>query len=243
MQTRQPTPSMIPGPLITLLSFLALLLLLAGPRPCWSQAASSPVLLYNTFTDGNDAGWTQINRYWHVWHGRYSLDGGYRSDAASRDGFSVTHVGDQTWRNYLFEALFDNINPAGRPSVDVHNVFLFVRVQAPPPNGTFYRIQVWPRWTTDPRGRPGRIPAGLVQLEKFENGNLTAYVFNENSNSVAGTNEIAVSAIGGKIDIWINGQNVLTYTDKIPLLYGGVGIGAIWEAQAWFDNIKVTAVQ
>jgi len=217
--------------------------LLAGPQLCWSQAASSPVLLYNTFTDGNDAGWTQINRDWHVWHGRYSLDvTSYRPDAIGRDGYSVTHVSDQTWGNYLFEGLFDSINPAGRPSRDVHNVLLFLRVQSPPPNGTFYRIQVWPRWTTDPRGRPGRIPLGLVQLEKYENGNVTAYVYNENSNSVAGTNEFAISAVDGRITIWINGENVLTFHDDTPLTWGGVGIGAIWEAQAWFDNIKVTAV-
>ena len=46
------------------------------------------------FTDGNDAGWTQINRTWRVAEGRYILDGSYVPGAQGRDGYAVTHEGD-----------------------------------------------------------------------------------------------------------------------------------------------------
>jgi hypothetical protein len=65
---------------------------------------ATTVLFTDNFNDGNDTGWTQFNRCWHVIDGRSHLDGGYNCDSVpltgERDGFSYTHVDDPTWTDY-----------------------------------------------------------------------------------------------------------------------------------------------
>ena len=198
------------------------------------------------FTNGHSYGWLRINRAWHVYRGRYVLDGGYLSNAIGRDGFTVTHLGDKSCRNYALQATFDITNPAGLPSPDVHNAFFFVRVQSPPPDGTFFRIAVWPKGTLDPRGGPHNgvaLPNGLVWIDKYVEGSVVRSVDREYSNSVTGTNEITVKSEANVIRVWINGEYILKFVDdetsSQPVRYGGIGMGAIWEAQAWFDNVVV----
>ena len=219
-----------------------------------SQSSADPNCNHNEessafssyFTNGKDARWTQINRAWHVSSGRYVLDGGYLPDSVGRDGFSVTHVKDKSWRNYVMQATFDITNPAHLPSPDVHNAFFFVRVQSPPSEGTFYRIMVWPKGTTDPRGGPHNgqiIPGGLISIEKYVEGSVLKYIDREYSNTAVGTNAIVIQVVDGTIRIWINGEQVIRMVDPHPIRYGGIGLGAIWEAQAWFDNVIVTPLK
>ena len=198
------------------------------------------------FTNGHSYGWLRINRAWQVYRGRYVLDGGYLSNAIGRDGFTVTHVGDTSCRNYALQATFDITNPAGLPTPDVHNAFFFVRVQSPPPNGTFYRITVWQKGTLDPRGGPHYLqvlPYGLLGIEKYVNGEVVRSVGREYSNAVTGTNSITVKSEANVIRVWVNGEYITKFVDdettSPPLRYGGIGLGAIWEAQAWFDNVVV----
>ncbi len=198
------------------------------------------------FTNGHSYGWLRINRAWHVYRGRYVLDGDYTGDVNGRGGFTVTHVGDKSCRNYAVQATFDITNPAGLPSTDVHNAFFFVRVQSLPPDGTFYRITIWQKGTLDPRGQPHFLqvlPGGLLQIEKWVNGTVVGYVDREYSNAIIGTNAITVKSEANVIRVWINGEYITKFVDNEttsqPLRYGGIGMGAIWEAQAWFDNIVV----
>lgn len=201
---------------------------------------NSPIIFQDFFTNGADEGWKQINRIWSVSAGRYILDGGYMPDAEGRDGFAVIHEGDTLWRNYVMEATFDNSNPSGLPSPEVHNAMFFVRVKSQPPDGTFYRVDVWPFGTSDPRTGVGVLPGGLVQLVKYVNGSAVSYTDREYSNSVAGTNTITINVAGNNIVVIVNGKQVLTWSDNSdPIRYGGIGVGAIWEAEAWFDNIVV----
>ncbi len=217
--------------------------LLVSPITSIQAAEDGPTLLplfSDYFTDGDDIGWTQINRFWRVAEGRYVLDGDYMPEAQGRDGYAVTHEGDRTWRNYAMSATFDHANPAGLPSPDAHNAIFFVRVQSPPPFGTFYRIDTWPFGTPDPRAGTGELPGGIVQIQKVVDGMLVDYADWEYSNSVAGTNMITVGVAGNTIEITINGEQVAAWTDASdPIRYGGVGIGAIWEVEAWFDNVLV----
>lgn len=204
----------------------------------WMQASFT-----DYFNDGNDNGWTQLNRRWHVRNGRYVLDGNYLPDAVGRGGMSVTHVGDATWRDYMLEATFDMQNPSGLPSPDVHDAQFFFRVQTPPPDGTFYRLEVFAKGAGDPRGSGEILKKGLVQLWRFEDGSPVTYVFAENSNSVIGSNHIHILVHEKTIRVWINGEQVLKTTDDDALAYGGVGLGAAWESQAWFDNVLVIPVK
>jgi hypothetical protein len=55
-----------------------------------------------------------------------------------------------------------------------------------------------------------------------------------------GTNVGKIIASGGHIQIFVNNQLVLDFTDPHPIPFGGIGLGAIWEVNAWFDNVIVT---
>jgi hypothetical protein len=51
---------------------------------------------------------------------------------------------------------------------------------------------------------------------------------------------IVVSLSGGNIKLWVDSNPVFDITDPNPLLYGGIGVHAIWEAEARFDDVLVT---
>lgn len=220
-----------------------LVLTAAAPQPL-----SKRVLFEDTFSDGNDAGWTQINRYWNVTNGHYVLDGDYMPNSIGRNGYSVTHEGDTRWKNYVLLARFNNANPGGYPE-EVHEAEFLVRVIKPPPfgtwpdgtgTGTYYAINVWPRGTVDPLGQGRPFPDGIVGIAKLVDGVQVAGVDRPYSNAVLGTNEIAITVVGHMIQVIVNGEPVLTWKDKDrPLTYGGIGVGTIWEVEAWFDDIRV----
>jgi hypothetical protein len=83
------------------------------------------------------------------------------------------------------------------------------------------------------------LPSGLIELFKVMDGNFERLADAESSNAVVGTNAIQIGVTGAKITINVNGRRVLTFHDNDNPLTFGVGVGAIWEAEAWFDNIVV----
>jgi hypothetical protein len=56
-----------------------------------------------------------------------------------------------------------------------------------------------------------------------------------------GTNSGKVVVTGGHIQVFVNNQLVVDFTDPDPILFGGIGLGAVWEVNAWFDDIIVTS--
>lgn len=221
------------------------------PEHSTAQKAGNP-MFQDYFTDGNDAGWVQVNRAWHVILGRYVQDGDYFSDALGRGGYSLTHEGDRSWRDYQLEATFDVTNQPGLPSPDVQTANFLFRVQkfkqpgydvGLPTGATFYEVSVWAKGVLDPRtGGANVLPEGLVLFGKLVNGEQVVSVAREHSNCVRGTNSITIKVEGKRIEVWINGERVLTYTDQKPIRYGGIGLSTTWEAEAWFDNVVVSRV-
>ncbi|MGZ7084395.1 MAG: family 16 glycoside hydrolase [Candidatus Angelobacter sp.] len=217
-----------------------------------STQKMGPIIFQDYFTDGNDNGWKQVNRRWHVTLGRYIQDGDYLPDALGRGGYSLTHVGDKSWRDYVMSATFDITNAPGLPSPDVHTANFFVRTQrfkqpgfdvGSPSGGTFYEISVWAKGVLDPRtGGANVLPEGLVIFAKFVNGVQVLRVDKEHSNSVVGTNSITIKAAGKRIQAWANGEEVVDFTDRNPIRFGGIGLSTTWEAEAWFDNVIVSLV-
>ena len=201
------------------------------------------------FNDGNDNGWTQLNRSWHVIDGRYYLDGCYGCNGVlrtgSRDGFTYTHVDDPTWTDYTLEFTFDTTNassadnPNWANTADTHEVQVFFRVQGPLPSPslgapTQYRANFFSPSPTDGIGEQ-------VEFLKYVNGSISNGVFLQTSGVILlGTNVGKIIASGGHIQIFVNNQLVLDFTDPDPIPFGGIGLGAIWEVNAWFDNVRVT---
>jgi hypothetical protein len=219
----------------------------------WASVHAAPppqLLLTDDFNDGNDIGWTQINRSWHVIDGRYYLDGCYGCNGVpltgARDGFSYTHVDDPTWTDYTFEFTFDTTNAPSAENPDwagtalAHHAMVFFRVQGPlpGPNGapTQYRADFC---------KPCEVPAGEhVDLFKYANGDATPTVLASMPTSgviLLGTNAGKIIVSGGHILIFVNNQLVVDVTDPNPIPFGGIGLGAIWEVNAWFDNVSVTS--
>lgn len=206
------------------------------------------LLLRDDFSDGDDAGWIQVNRSWHVVGGRYHLDGCYGCDGVpttgARDGFAYTHVGDLAWTDYTYEFTFDTTNA---PSVDndqwagtsdAHHAMAFFRVQPPLPDqagaATQYRVDFWSEGQC--------CHAERVDLIKNVAGSGELLVSAPTSGLIRlGMNRGRVVAIDGRIQISVNSRQVIDYTDPDPIPFGGVGVGAIWEVNAWFDDITVTA--
>ena len=217
-----------------------------------TQQKVGPIIFQDYFTDGNDNGWVQINRAWHVILGHYIQDGDYFPNALGRGGYSLTHIGDKSWRDYVMSATFDITNAPGLPSPDVHTANFFVRTQrfkqpgfdvGSPSGGTFYEVSIWAKGVLDPRtGGANVLPEGLVIFAKFVNGVQVLRVDKEHSNSVTGTNSITIKAAGKRIQVWANGEQVVDFTDPKPIRFGGIGLSTTWEAEAWFDNVIVNRV-
>ena len=204
--------------------------------------SQNQLLFKDDFNDGNDNGWTQINRSWHVIDGRYYLDGCYGCNGVpltgNRDGQSFTHVDDPTWTDYTFEFTFDTTNA---PSADnPHHAMVFFRVQGPLPGPfgapTQYRADFCV---------PCEVSDGEhVGLSKYVNGDpMSTFLADTPTSGVIrlGTNTGKIIVSGGHIQIFVNNQLVVDVTDPDPIPFGGIGLGAIWEANAWFDDVSVTA--
>jgi hypothetical protein len=58
--------------------------------------------------------------------------------------------------------------------------------------------------------------------------------------TLIGTYTGKIIALGGHIQIFVNNQLVVDFTDPDPIPFGGIGLGATWEVNAWFDNVSVT---
>lgn len=235
------------------LAFVVFLVMSASAQMSASAPRIGRPIFQDYFTDGNDAGWVQINRAWHVSFGRYIQDGDYLPDALGRGGYALTHVGDKSWRDYVMEATFDITNAPGLPSPDVHTAWFLMRVRkfsqpgfnvGLPTGGTYYGISIWPRGTSDPRTGCSTcsIPGGLIQFSKHVNGMQVVTIEREFSNAVVGTNSITAMLAGKHIQIWVNGKAIVSFFDSNPIPYGGIGLATTWEAEAWFDNIRVSRI-
>jgi hypothetical protein len=96
-----------------------------------------------------------------------------------------------------------------------------------------------PPSTPAPRDAEGVVPGGLVDVFKVVDSEWEHIEEREYSNTVVGTNAATIRVVGGTISITINGEEVLNWTDSDPILDGGIGVGAIWECEVWFDDIVV----
>lgn len=215
-----------------------------------ASALYAQPLFIDDFNDGNDNGWTQLNRSWHVINGRYYLDGCYGCNGVqstgTRDGFSYIHVSDPTWTDYIFSFTFDTTNAPSANNPDWANtaaeneVQVFFRVQGPLPSPslgapTQYRANFF---SPSPTGAPGEEQFEFI---KYVNGNSTQLAFLKTSGVILlGTNVGKIVVVGGHIQIFVNNHLLLDFTDPDPIPFGGIGLGAIWEVNAWFDNVRVT---
>lgn len=222
----------------------------ATPRPAVADTVTAVthgqhVLFKDFFSTSPDPAWTFYNRAGEVRDGRLWIDGDYLPSSEARNGWALTHVGDTTWTDYSMSVAYDTGVGGGEPP-DAPSAMFFVRTQAQAPGaqaGTTYRIIVFDVGAGNPTTRCGPIGQplahGSVQIDRIVNGILTAVIVRCASGSVTGANLALITADGPAITVRVNGVQVLRWVDPHPLLSGGVGVGAIWETNGAFDNVRV----
>ncbi|MFN8193514.1 MAG: hypothetical protein U0R80_04430 [Nocardioidaceae bacterium] len=214
-------------------------------RPLQTPAAvqdhhGGRVLLEDYFNVSPDPAWQFVNREGRVAGGQLVIDGGYVAEPWGRDGWAMTHVGDRRWRSYSFAATFDTSNVGGSPA-EVHGADFFVRVSdtGATGTGTYYRITIWDPGMPDPTGSDHDMSQGLASVQRYVAGQTTTLGMRWHTNTVTGTNQIVVRVHGSRIVVVVNGECILRTHDPVPLHFGGVGVGHIWETNGWFDNVVV----
>jgi hypothetical protein len=198
------------------------------------------VLFQDYFNSPSDSNWTFYNRDGRIADGRLWIDGGYKPDAVDRGGWALTHVGDQTWRDYTYDVFYDN--ETWEPMSTV-----YFRVAAQTPGAqptTMYRVEMFaPGSSVATAACGGDGSGGVVGISKFVDGQFYAGLpYTCKSNTVVGTNQLRIVVQGNHFDMFSNGQLVNSYTDPSPIRYGGVGVGQTWETNGWFDNVTVSRV-
>ena len=54
--------------------------------------------------------------------------------------------------------------------------------------------------------------------------------------------DVSVVVNGGHFQAFLNGTKYMDYTDPNPLPAGGIGLGAVWETHATFDDLVVQSI-
>lgn len=224
---------------------IALTLLAAGPAALAAAAPPQPVgheLFADDFSAGLTADWSVFNREAPVSGGALQIDGGYLPDAVGRDGWVMTHIGDRSWRNYVYTATYDNSNVGGSPG-DVHMASFYFRVAEQEPGEaikTTYRLDIWAPGPAgnDLCGADG-WSNGFLSVTRYVDGEATLLDYSCASNAVVGANSVRVKLAGSTIRVSSNGQQQVQVVDPAPIRSGGVGVGQIWETNGSFDDVRV----
>ncbi len=155
------------------------------------------------------------------------------TDGWPRDSMAVVHDSDPSWTDYTVAITAEWV-----PGTPWENFTLplrsdgFYRSSAGS-SGSAYQLHI-----DGAGGFPWSIPrVGLTR----STGQSNVELFHQDYPIPSGSMELLISLTGGRIQLWIDGQPVFDVIDPDPLLFGGVGVHAIWEAEARFDNLVVCA--
>ncbi|MGC8770681.1 MAG: hypothetical protein ACP5Q5_05470 [Brevinematia bacterium] len=189
------------------------------------------------FDDGNNNDWVETRRYWSIIDGLYCLDGGYLPGFGDsyddRDGYSVYRAGDEKLKNYLFKVDVKGLSDLKHP------ILLFKVISW---QDTFSKTP-FIAYRFDFRPADSSNDPGMWYLEKWSTINGT----NKNDRLISGYsslfksgwNHIEISVISNNIEIKVNDSVLTNIIDNNIIPYGGVGLGAIWESHAAFDNVEI----
>ena len=146
-----------------------------------------------------------------------------------RDSFAVVHDGDTSWTDYTYRITADGLLSMGG-TVDDFNLLFRTRDVTYAPlgvDGYYYRLEVlngdYALWRYN-----GSASSNTVLFSK-------AGPFDTSNPMV-----VTVKVEGPRIQVLFNGTTFIDVVDPEPLLYGGIGIGAVWESEARFDDVVVS---
>lgn len=161
-------------------------------------------------------------------------------DGGPRNSMAIVHDSDASWADYKVsvEAQFVDIG-------FVDSLWLLLRTDnylhsSGPNTGLAYHLSInGPRGWGLP-GEANHIVLSRANYSVFPWPHVTL----GDVHMPVSTDPMLIEArlTGGHIQVWIDHVSIFDVTDPNPLPAGGVGVGAIWETEARYDNLRVTAV-
>lgn len=148
-----------------------------------------------------------------------------------RDSFAVVHDGDMTWTDYTFRVKADGLLSMGGEVDDFNLLFRTHGMKYAPLgiDGHYYRLEV------------GTGGYALWRYDGFASSNTTLFSKPGPFDTSKPIN-VTITVTGARIQVWFDGKSVIDVIDPAPLLYGGIGVGAVWESEARFDDVVVSGV-
>jgi VCBS repeat-containing protein len=194
--------------------------------------SSGAVLFYDNFDSGS------LSSEWiSVWPTQWVQDGWLHTRDTNgwpRDSEALVHDGDINWRNYSV-SLTAGFTP-GTPW-DNFNVLLradgFSRSSAGG-SGNAYQLNF--------NGSSGWGSGGQSVSLTRSQGTQNTDLFVGPWTPVGPSANIVASLDEGHIQVSVDGKKIIDLADPSPLLFGGIGVHAIWESEAQFDNIVVKGI-
>lgn len=159
-----------------------------------------------------------------------------------RDSSAFVSDGNKNWKDYTLSLRIDPI-PTGS---DWENARVFFRTSDIANSyynvsGNYYILSLVGPY----HGGPDDMTSPRIGLSRFSaDTDSFDQLFYEESVNYIGSDPMDVDIIlsGPRIQVVIDGKKIINLIDPEPLLYGGIGIGAVWEAEARFDDVSVNVV-
>ena len=211
---------------------IAVLLFLIVPT------AAHGVVLFEDHFDGGMASseWVTIKPE------QYVEDGWYHSQdptpcCTTRDSSAVVHDGDLSWTDYSLQLQVDPIPTTGAWPDELERCSIWVRTrdaQSVPIGFGLqgYRIRFFGPSDFDFFG------LGALQLLRVDDVS-TELLDDVVGIASGGPMDVEVQVHGPQIQVWVDEQPVFDVTDPDPLLFGGIGFGAVWETHCRIDDAVV----
>lgn len=144
-----------------------------------------------------------------------------------RDAMALVHDGDTNWTDYQYSITVDTLVGAWE-----HFNILF-------------RSDGFSRYSDGSSGSGYQLDfadfSSTVQLSRRVDG-VNTILWQQSWSPVSGEMDITIDISGSRIQAYLDDQLLFDIIDSSPLLYGGIGVHTIWEAESRFDNVLVETV-
>ncbi len=216
-------------------SVLLLALFTCLALSAWGQGGEKKTLFEDDFNSGAwKPEWqSRMCCQWVQDGWLYTLD----TDGWPRDSMAVVHDGDQNWRDYTLSLKAQFVENPNFGTIDNFTILVrtvnFVR-SSEQHSGKAYQI-IFNGIGWGPPDGPNTVK--LIRSD-YDIGSDTTLVTQDFPLSLDPMN-LTITVNGPRIQLWIDDKKVFDVTDRDPFLYGGIGVHAIWETEARFDDVVV----
>jgi hypothetical protein len=202
-----------------------------------SAAYSSYVAFEDHFDGAMSPEWISVEPVQWVEDGWLHTQDDYAH--VGRDSSAFVNDGNGAWRDYTLSMRVDPIPTAP----DWEDARVFFRTSNVNANyygvsGNYYMLNV-----RGPDHGNGTGPWPSMTLLRV-NGSTPTTLFQEVRVPYIDSDpmDLEITLNGARIQVALDGDGIIDVIDPDPLLFGGIGIGAVWEAEARFDDVVVTVV-